>query len=210
MRPEPSPRTDAAAPADESDLIRRLRAGEDLAYEDLVRAEAGRMLAVARRILHDDEDAQDAVQEAFLSAFKAIGQFEGQSKLSTWLHRIVVNAALMRRRKRKNIREVAIEDLMPRFQPDGHHVDPPAPWREGSEAILQSKEAQALVRKKIEDLPDTYREVVMLRDIEQLDTRETADLLGITPNAVKVRLHRAHVALLGLLDPYLREGSPLS
>lgn len=206
MSEDPLSRADTAAIADEAELVSRLQAGEDAAYEEMVRTQAGRMLAVARRILRDDDEAQDAVQEAFLSAFKAIGNFSGQSRLGTWLHRIVVNAALMRRRKRQNIKEVAIEDLMPKFQDDGHHLDPPAPWREGSEAILDSKELQELVRKKIDSLPENYREVLTLRDIEQLDTRETAEILKITPNAVKVRLHRAHVALQGLLDPHMRTG----
>ncbi len=117
------PRTTAPAfelPEAERSLLAELRAGEPLAFEALVRENAGRMLVVAKRLLSIEEDAQDAVQEAFLSAFKAIGSFEGNARLSTWLHRITVNAALLRLRKRNRKREVSIEDLLPRFLDDGH------------------------------------------------------------------------------------------
>lgn len=191
---------------DESDLVRRLKAGDDLAFEEMVREHAGRMLAVARRILDDADEAQDALQEAFLSAFRAIDRFEENARLGTWLHRIVVNAALMRRRRRKTAKEVAIEELLPSFDDRGHHVSMPKPWVENSEDVLVQEEMRHLVRQSIDKLPDNYREVLVLRDLVQLDTKETADMLGISPNAVKVRLHRAHVALLGLLDPHLRKG----
>ena len=122
-----------AAAADEKVLLERLRAGEDAAYEELVRAYAGRLLAVARRYLPVEDDAQDAVQDAFLSAFRGVDRFEGNAKLSTWLHRIVVNACLMKLRTRRRKPETPIDDLLPGFLEDGHLEEPVSEWRELSD-----------------------------------------------------------------------------
>ncbi len=188
---------------DESTLLERLRAGDDMAYAELVRAYGGRLLAVTRRYLRDEEDARDAVQEAFLSAFKALDRFHGDSKISTWLHRIAVNAALMKIRSRQRKPETPIDDLLPTFMEDGHHSQPVAPWKEGADTLIARGETRELVRRKIDELPENYRNVLLLRDIEELDTAETARMLGITPNAVKIRLHRARQALRTLLNPHM-------
>ncbi len=192
---------------EEAELVARLRAGDDDAYATLVKQQAGRMLPVARRMLGSEEDAQDVVQEAFLSAFKAIDRFEGTSRLSTWLHRIVVNAALMKIRASKRRPETSIEELLPTFLEDGHLAVMPAEWKKTAQDVLESKETRAMVRGLIDELPELYRNVLLLRDIEGLDTKETADLLEVSPNAVKIRLHRARLALRTLLDPHMREGA---
>jgi RNA polymerase sigma-70 factor (ECF subfamily) len=197
---------DAPQALEEAELVGRLRAGDDDAYATLVKQQAGRMLAVARRMLGSEEDAQDVVQEAFLSAFKAIDRFEGTSRLSTWLHRIVVNAALMKIRSSKRRPEMPIEELLPTFLEDGHLAVMPAEWKKTAQDVLESKETRAMVRGLIDELPELYRNVLLLRDIEGLDTKETADLLEVSPNAVKIRLHRARLALRTLLDPHMREG----
>jgi RNA polymerase sigma-70 factor (ECF subfamily) len=197
---------DAPQALEEAELVGRLRAGDDDAYATLVKQQAGRMLAVARRMLGSEEDAQDVVQEAFLSAFKAIDRFEGTSRLSTWLHRIVVNAALMKIRSSKRRPEMPIEELLPTFLEDGHLAVMPAEWKKTAQDVLESKETRAMVRSLIDELPELYRNVLLLRDIEGLDTKETADLLEVSPNAVKIRLHRARLALRTLLDPHMREG----
>jgi RNA polymerase sigma-70 factor (ECF subfamily) len=188
----------------ERELLARLRAGEAAAYEELVRGQSGRMLAVARRFLANEEDARDAVQDAFLSAFRSVERFEGSSRLSTWLHRIVVNAALMKLRTRRRKPEKSIEELLPRFLEDGHMAGPAAPWRPSAETELERRELRALILTQIQALPEGYRNVLMLRDIEGFDTEEAAEAMGISPNAVKTRLHRARQALRGLLDPHLR------
>ncbi len=195
----------AARPPDESDLVARLRGGEDAAFEELVRTHGGRMLAVARRFLDEDE-AQDAVQDAFLSAFRSIQRFEGNARLGTWLHRIVVNAALMKLRTRGRRPEQPIDELLPRFLEDGHMAEPAAPWRQSALDALERRELQGRVRGAIAELPDSYRVVLLLRDVEELDTQETAEALGITPANVKVRLHRARQALRTLLDREFGEG----
>ncbi len=196
----------AGAVADEAILLARMQAGDDDAFEACVRAYSGQLLAVARRILSHEEDARDAVQDAFLSAFKGIGRFDGLSRISTWLHRIVVNAALSRLRARQRRPEMSIEDLLPHFAEGEHQIDPPAPWKATSVAILQQQEARDMVRGCINRLPETYRIVLVLRDIEGLSTEETAQLLDTTLGVVKTRLHRARQALRSLLDPYFREG----
>jgi RNA polymerase sigma-70 factor (ECF subfamily) len=178
------------------DLIRRLKAGDEDAYASIVRTLGGRMLAVARRFLHDEDLARDAVQDAFLSAFRAIHTFDGDAQISTWLHRIVVNASLMRLRTRRRKPEQSLEPMLPAFAEDGHHASRPVvAWTDSAEQSLLRREAGAQVRAAIAELPESYRTALLLRDIEERSTREAADLLGITENALKLRLHRARQAL---------------
>lgn len=192
------------APAlDEPSLLARLRAGEDEAFEELVRLYGGRMLAVARRLLPSEEEARDAVQDAFLNAYRGVGRFQGGARLSTWLHRITVNAALMKLRTRRRRPEEPIEPLLPEFRADGRFLDRLTSWDEPVDRALERDENRRLVRRLIEELPDSYRTVLLLRDIEGLDTREAADALGIPENTVKVRLHRARQALRTRLAPHL-------
>ena len=186
----------------EDALVARLRDGDDAAFELVVRREGGRLLAVARRILRNEDDARDAVQEAFLSAFRSIKSFAQGSRFSTWLHRIVINACLMRLRSNRRHPEESIEDFLPKFAEDGHQVDHPTPGWEAADELLERSETRAIVRSSIDRLPETYRSVLLLRDIEELSTEEAARLLGVTENAVKIRLHRARQALRGLLEPH--------
>ncbi len=186
--------------------LARLRQGEEAAFEWLVREHGGRLLAVARRFLRNEEDARDAVQEAFLSAYRGIQGFAAGSRLSTWLHRIVINASLMRLRTRRRKPEDAIDDLLPRFAADGHQENHPTPtWDASVEVLLARSQTRAIVRQAIDRLPDAYRTVLLLRDIEEISTQEAARLLGTTENAVKIRLHRARQALRTLLEPHFRE-----
>lgn len=183
---------------EDRELLDRLRAGDANAFEVVVERYGGRMLAVARRLLREEEDARDAVQDALISAFRGLARFEGDAQLGTWLHRIVVNAALMRLRRRKRRPELPIDDLLPRFDAEGHHLVRPerAPFPDEQTG---RKELLRLVRAAVEQLPDGYREVYLLRDVDELSTEETASALGITPNAVKIRLHRARQALVTLV-----------
>lgn len=199
----------AAAPivadAVEMALVEKLKAGDAAAYERLVRDYGPRMLMVARRLLRGDAEAEEAVQEAFISAFKAMGRFEGTAKLSTWLHRITVNAALMRLRKAGRLRENSIDAMLPAFADDGH----PARARAGANSVTAASdgaETREVVMAQINQLPDAYRAVIIMRDIDGLSTEQTAELLETTEAAVKVRLHRARQALRELLEPLMKEG----
>jgi RNA polymerase sigma-70 factor (ECF subfamily) len=184
---------------DEETLLAGLRAGDEGAYELMVRAFGGRLLAVAQRILRNEDDAQDAVQSAYLSAFRSLHTFQGGCRLSTWLHRIVVNAALMKIRSRRRRPEASIEELLPAFLEDGHHVETYSQSDLPADAVLMREETRAMVRACIAHLPDRYRAILVLRDIEDVSNSEVAAMLGITPNAAKIRLHRARQALLTLL-----------
>jgi RNA polymerase sigma-70 factor (ECF subfamily) len=176
-----------------------LRAGDPQAFEDLVRRNTPRLLSVTRRILKNDDEAREAVQQAFVAAFKSRDQFHGESQPSTWLHRIAVNKALDLMRARQRRHEDSIEDLLPRFLPNGHHTERFAVWPEPIEEQIDRDRQAVSIREAIDHLPDTFRIVLLLRDIEEMSTDETAQALGITPNAVKLRLHRARMALRTLL-----------
>ena len=137
-------------------LLAGLRAGDPQAYEQLVRAYGGRLLAVARRFLPGEDDARDAIQDAFLSAFRAIHSFQEGARISTWLHRIVVNAALMKLRTRRRRPEESIDDLLPTFLEDGHRENPGPAWRETSESALQSRGTRSMVREYIDSFREGY------------------------------------------------------
>ena len=183
----------------DAELLDGLRAGQAWAFERLVRESSAHLLAVARRFVRTDEDAQDIVQTAYLNAFRSLARFEGHAKLSTWLHRIVVNTALMKLRSQKRKPEESIETLLPEFQPDGHHVEQFSDWGRSADELLEQQETRATVRTCINSLPEDYRTVLLLRDIEELSTGEVAEMLNLTPAAVKTRLHRARQALSTLL-----------
>jgi RNA polymerase sigma-70 factor, ECF subfamily len=210
MTPNAAPGTEEVstppAEASESALIARLRAGEEEAYEEVSREYAGRLYAMAYRMLHQEQDAQDAVQEGMMGAFRAIGTFDERSKLSTWMTRIVINKCLMKLRSKRRKPERSIEGLLPTFLDDGHPTKWTSHWRDDDRGLGGggiSQELKQLVREKIEELPEQYREVLLLRDFQQLSTEDVAQALGDTANAVKVRLHRARQALRALLDPYM-------
>jgi RNA polymerase sigma-70 factor (ECF subfamily) len=181
--------------SDEVDLLARIRVGDANACAALVRQHTRSMLAVARRLLSTEEDSADAVQDAFLSAFRSLKGFEGQSTLGTWLQRIVVNVCLMKRRAQSRSRQIRMDPL-PTIAAE------PCPEQPLTQLIRAETRAQ--VRACIDRLPDPLRAILLLRDLQELDTEQTARLLGIKPGAVKTRLHRARRALrafLELLDP---------
>jgi RNA polymerase sigma-70 factor (ECF subfamily) len=183
-------------------LVERLRAGDESAYEELVRIHTARLLAVARRFLRSSEEARDAVQETFLSAFQSLDRFREEANLATWLSRIAVNHCLMKLRSRRRKPEGSIEELLPTFLPDGHQTRDSAPWEVSMASEVERREVFDLVRQAIDRLPPSYRTVLLLRDIEELSTEEAAGMLGVNANTVKVRLHRARQALRTLLEPH--------
>jgi RNA polymerase sigma-70 factor (ECF subfamily) len=118
-----------------------------------------------------------------------------------------VNASLMKLRSRGRRPEESIEELLPRFYEDGHRIDPGPPWRDAPPDPVEQRELRERMRASIDRLPETYRNVLLLRDIEELSTEETAQLLDVKADTVKVRLHRARQALRTLLDPHLTRGA---
>ncbi len=191
----------------ETQVLDGMRRGDDDAFELVFRRYGGRMVATARRLLNNDEDARDAVQEAMLSAFKGVRQFEGSAQIGTWLHRIVVNAALMRIRTRRRKPEAPIETLLPTFSADGHRVMVASSDRFPADPLEQAQ-LLGLLRQCAMELPEAYRQVYLLRDIEELSCEEVALAMGLTTNAVKIRLHRARQALMTLVQQRYAAGGP--
>lgn len=194
-----------SALADDLELIRRILAGDQYACECLVRMNSERMAAVARRMLRCEEDAADAVQDAFISAFQSLPQFKGDCRLSTWLYRIAVNACLMRLRSRTNRQMTSWEELA--SNPGESTTLEPVSLRDDEDAslIAGNREEHSRIRSCVEQLPETYRQIVLLRDIHEYDTDETAELLGMSTANVKTRLHRARHALRPILEPLFTE-----
>ena len=196
----------------EADLIARSIAGDGEAFGALVEPYLGLFSAGIQRILQDPLDTQDALQEALLSIYTALNRFQGKSKFSTWAYRVCLNEALMLRRSRMRRREDTLEDFLPHFTPDGHHMD-----REGLKDLSQEATAlesvqEAQVREKVQEglnlLSDEQRAVFVLRDLEGMDTEEVANMLGISRGLVRQRLHRARLGLRGFLAPLLQESKP--
>ena len=183
----------------EAALIARLRARDPAALEILMERHASRVFRVAFGITRNEADAEEVVQDVFLSLFEKIGGFEERAALGTWLYRVTTNAALLRRRGKRLELEVSLEDQLPAFLDDGHRAGDRsfllADWSGGAEEGLLAGETHAHVRRAIDMLPPHYRAVVLLRDIEELSNEETAEILGEPVSSVKSRLHRARMAL---------------
>ncbi len=172
--------------------------------EQLVRDNIAWMLALAERMLRDRSLAEDAVQEAFISALRGLSRFEGRSSIKTWLHRITVNASLTKLRQLKRLGEQSIDEHLPEFDRQDCRIEAPWPYLATVQEVLENAELRARVNAGIDELPDSYRIVLQLRDIEGYATSEVAALLEISEANVKVRLHRARAALKKLLEPILR------
>jgi RNA polymerase sigma-70 factor (ECF subfamily) len=188
-------------------LVARLRQGDLAALETLMERHASRAYRVAFSITRNDADAEEVVQDAFLALYQKSEAFEGRAALSTWLYRVVTNAALMKRRGRRHEVEVSLEAQLPSFREDGSRAGDMtalmADWSQNPEAALLSRETQALVQQAIVGLPDVYRTIVVLRDVEGLSNEEVAEIVGESVAAVKSRLHRARMALREELTRHL-------
>jgi RNA polymerase sigma-70 factor (ECF subfamily) len=196
--------------AGEAELLRGLRAGKPEAYRQLLELHSANVYNVAYKLLGDEQEAEDVLQETFLSAFEAIDGFEGRSKLSTWLYRIAYNASLMRLRKRSRMTSFSLDVPPPGADPDGegsyvprHLVD----WSSVPDDQLLTAEARDVMDLAIAELPETLRATFILRDIQGLSGSETAEILGISVPTVKTRLHRARLWLRDRLSDYFEEGT---
>jgi len=177
--------TDASRDA-EAALLERILAGDSAAFAQLMRKYNRRLYRVARSVLRDDTEAEDALQDAYLQAYRALPGFRGQSTLSTWLTRIVVNAALVHRRKSARLAEV-IE-----LSADPIMDDSPSPTPERAALRAQTRR---LIEAKIDKLPDAFRTVFVLRALEELSVEETSETLGIPEATVRSRYFRARAML---------------
>lgn len=176
------------------------------ALERAVREHGMAMLAVARRLLGSEDDARECVQDAYLTAFAKAESFEGRSAYRTWLHRIVVNTALGLLRKRKHRNSRSIDSLMPEFDGNGCRIEPMWQFDEPMERAVERAAVREAVRTAIDRLPDIYRVVLVLRDIEEYSAAEVAELLDTNVPVVKTRLHRARAALKKMLEDQWNRG----
>ena len=182
-----------------------LKSGSQAAYATLVERHSATIYNLALRLMGNREDAEEVLQETFLNAFRAVDRFEGRSQLSTWLYRIAYNAALMRLRKRQ-LRTTSIDEPFQNEEGDSlprQLVD----WTTLPHDILMTGELRGVLDSAVTTLSETLRSVFVLRDIEGLSTTETAEVLGLTEANVKVRLHRARLALRERLTDYFAPGA---
>ena len=193
------------APRDaEEQLVEGLRLGVDFAYETLVRSYGPLVMSVAVRYLKSEAEADDCFQDTFVAVFQSIDKFENRSSLRHWVRGITIKQCLMRLRTSKRRREDSIDHLLPVFDEHGSRIDTAGPHERSHIAeILDGDRLRQVVREHIGRLPDDYRLVVLLRDIDGYSTRETASILGTSAGAVKVRLHRARSALKEMLQPLM-------
>lgn len=190
--------------ADEPILVAAAKAGDESAFETLVGRYERKIFRLTQNITQNREDAEDAMQEAFLKAYEHLGDFEGNSRFYTWLVRIAVNQALMKLRRRRN-NVVSLdeeidtgEDMMPRDVED---------WGPSPMDRYEQTELSGILNQVIGELDPPFRIVFQLRDIEQLSTEETAEALGLSVPAVKSRLLRARLKLRQRLNQYFRRGA---
>lgn len=196
-----------AAATNEAALIARVLAGESELFHELIRPYERLVYVTIFAILKNEAEAEDGAQETMISAFRNLKSFRGEAKFSTWLVTIAMNEARKRLRKAKAAAEDSLDD--PADEGEGDFT--PAvltDWREIPLEALERKELKEKLQEAVRLLPEKYREVFVLRDIEELNQEETAAALGINVTLVKVRLHRARMMLQRLLVPYLKNQAP--
>jgi RNA polymerase sigma-70 factor, ECF subfamily len=191
---------------DEAQMIAQILAGNSHLFHELIRPYERKVYVMALSFLHNEADAEDAAQEAFLKAFRNLASFRGEAKFGTWLVSITLNEARSRIRQRGKVKVESLDEA-----PDDQGHTSPAllrDWKEIPSEALERKEIRLLLQEAITALPLIYREVFQLRDIEQLSVSEAASALGISIAAVKVRLHRARMMLQKKLAPELKQAAP--
>ncbi|HEY7096416.1 MAG TPA: RNA polymerase sigma factor [Terriglobales bacterium] len=183
----------AAIPQDplgDEEVVARVLAGETGLFEIIMRRHNQRLYRVARSILRKDDEAEDVMQDAYVRAYEHLDQFEGRAKFSTWLTRIAVHEALARRQ-----RSTRYQEIEPGSQWEGDPMDRVASLTLNPEQQAADSEIRVLLEKAIQELPDKYRTILVLRDVEEMSTSDAADVLDISEENVKVRLHRARALL---------------
>jgi RNA polymerase sigma-70 factor (ECF subfamily) len=173
--------------------------------ETLFRDYAPRVYNLARRMLGNDADAEDVTQDVLLTVLRKLDTFRGQSAFPTWLHRVTVNAALAQRRRRATRENRQEHDPLDRFQENGHIAEPVRRWSIAPDQALQNRETQELIESAIRALPEMYRDVYVLADVEGLSNAEAGEMLGLSLPAVKSRLHRARLMMRDALAPHFEE-----
>ncbi len=180
-------------PQSDEDLVELAKSGDDTAFPELVKRYSRRILRVARNITNHEEDSEDVLQETFMKAYTHLDGFQGNSKFYTWLVRIAMNESLMKLRKRKTGKLVSLDEEL--NTGEDTMVREIAVWEGNPEDTYSQEELREILDKTIASLPEGFRTVFMLRDVEELSTEETAEALELSIPAVKSRLLRARLQL---------------
>ncbi|HKE34604.1 MAG TPA: sigma-70 family RNA polymerase sigma factor [Candidatus Acidoferrum sp.] len=196
-----------AAARQEAELIRRIVAGEKELFHELIRPYERMVYVTIFSIVKNESEAEDGAQEAVISAYRHLGSFRAEAKFSTWLTTIAINEGRKRLRKAKAAAESSIEEEIEEKEGD-YTPAPLTDWREIPLEAVERKELRVALRQAVANLPDIYRQVFTLRDLEEFNIEETAEALGLNPGVVKVRLHRARILLQKQLVPYLKTMAP--
>lgn len=196
-----------AAATKEAELIRRIVAGEKELFHELIRPYERMVYLTVFSIVKNETEAEDGAQEAVINAYRHLGSFRAEAKFSTWLTTIAINEGRKQLRKAKSAAEDSIEEEMEEKEGD-YSPAPLTDWREIPLEALERKELREALRKAVGELPNIYRQVFTLRDLEELNIEETAEALGVNPGIVKVRLHRARIMLQKKLVPFLKTVAP--
>jgi RNA polymerase sigma-70 factor (ECF subfamily) len=175
--------------------------------EQVFQLYAPRIYNLAWRMLGNDADAEDVTQDVLLQVVRKLDSFRGESAFPTWLHRVTVNAALAHRRKRATLEEKRVRDPLDHFLEDGGHAAPIRRWSVAPDQEALDRETHQLIDQAIADLPEIYRDVYVLADVEGLANSEIAEMLGLRVSAVKSRLHRARLLMRNALAPHFEEVS---
>lgn len=175
-----------------------------LTPEQVFRDYAPRIFSLARRMLGSDADAEDVTQDVLLQVVRKLDTFRGESAFPTWLHRVTVNAALAHRRKRASRQKHQVSDPLEQYLENGH-PGPVRPWSVEPSELAENRETQELIERAIAELPEIYRDVYVLADVEGLPNGEIAELLGLSLPAVKSRLHRGRLLMRDALAPHFEE-----
>ena len=192
----------------EAEMIAAILAGETQLYHELIRPYERNVYLMALSYMKNEADAEDVAQEAFVKGFKSLASFRADSRFSTWLISITLNEARSRLRRKSLVRMDSLDT-----PPDEDQNVSPAllrDWREIPSEVLERREIRQLLQEAIEQLPDIYRQVFLLRDVEEMNINETAEALNISIPSVKVRLHRARMMLQKHLAPQLKTATRTS
>ena len=189
---------------DERLLIQRVKAGDQKAFEVIFSRYVNRVYRQAFKLVGNEADAEDVVQEVFLLVYRKAHSFLGKSEFSTWLYRLTANAALTKLRQRKKEKEVSLDEYLPKFRKDGHHlVRPVVDWTQDIDKFVAIKEYSQIIKEAMEQLSPMDKAVVMMSDMEEMSNPEISETLGISVQAVKARLHRARLFLRGKFTAHL-------
>ena len=189
-----------ALPVPDDELVRRVQAGNTEAFEELVRRYERKVYNITYRLMGNEQDASEALQDAFLRAYRFIGKFQFKSSFFTWLCRIATNVSLSKLRRRDKLHTISLD------QPVNEAGDLPfeiPDVKYGPEKLMKQRELRAALQKSVDELPEDYRSVVVLRDLEGLSNEEVSKVLNLSVAAVKSRLHRGRLVLREKLVSYL-------